>query len=154
MGPSYLKIKGFIIACTLLLPSCSTPLIETTPGTLTDTSSVTILCNASEGNQGLLDFTGPVYVHMGLITDSSLHSNEWRYVKFQWGSTEDSALATPAGKNKWSYTIPNIRKFFGVDKTEKIIKLGLLFREGNCIDTFCKVLRNADKTDMFIPISQ
>jgi hypothetical protein len=153
MSQSY-KIYGLLITCSVLLSSCSSPLIKTTPELISDTSQFTITCDANKGNKGLLNFSGPVYIHLGLITDSSIHPNEWRYVKFKWGSTEDSALATPAGKNKWTYTIPNIRKFFGVSKAEKVMRLAVLFREGNCIDTNCRVLRNEDKSDLQIPLSE
>jgi hypothetical protein len=134
------------------LNNCSSPLIKTNPETISETSEITITCNATKGNKGLLDYTGPVYVHVGLITDSSINPTFWRYVKFKWGSTEEAALAKPAGKNSWSYSIPNIRKFFEVNENEKIVKLAVLFRAGNCIDTFCRVLRNTDKSDFFIPV--
>jgi len=154
MRQTYLRITGLIVAGLFLISSCSSPLIKTNPDLISDTSQFTITCDANSGNKGLLDFTGPVYIHLGLITDSSIHPNEWRYVKFKWGSTEDSALAIPAGKNKWSYTIPNIRKFFGVKENEKVSELAILFREGNCIDTNCRSLRNEDKSDMHIPVSK
>jgi len=135
-----------------LLPGCSSPLIETDPAIVSDIGSVTITANANNGNKGLLDINEPVYVHLGLITDSSVNSNQWRYVKFKWGSTDPAALATPTGKNSWSYSISNIRDFFGVKGNEKLLSIAVLFRQGNCIDTFCRVLRNADRTDIFIPI--
>lgn len=147
-------LMSFSVTCLYLLLSCSSPLVETSPAKISDTSQFTITCDATKGNKGLLDFNGPVFVHVGLITDSSIHANEWRYVKFKWGSAEDAALATKAGKNKWSYSIPNIRKFFGVSDAEKVLKFAVLFREGNCIDTFCKVLRNEDKSDITIPVSE
>ncbi len=154
MRRQYSKLNIFFVGASLLLLGCSSPLIETRPATVTDTSAFTITCNASKGNKGLLNYDGPVFVHLGLITDSSNHSNEWRYVKFKWGSTEEAALATPESKNSWSYKIPNIRKFFQVSDNEKIMELVVLFREGNCIDTACKTLRNSDKSDIRIPVSQ
>ena len=153
MKPTLKSLLGKFMPL-LVLVGCSTPLIETTPGEVTDTSSVTITCSAEQGNKGLLDFKESVYVHVGLITDSSINSNHWRYVKFKWGTTDKAALAMPAGKNKWTYEIPNIRKFFGVVEHEKIQKLAILFREGNCYDTLCRALRNPDKSDIFIPVRQ
>lgn len=138
----------------MFLASCSAPLIEFDPENITDTSDITITCNAETGNKGLKDFKGNVYVHLGLITDSSSHHNEWRYVKFNWGSTEEAAEAKREGDNSWSYQIKNLRQFFGVPANEKIFRMGILFRQGNCIDTNCLVLRNADKSDIYIPISE
>ena len=142
-----------IVAFSFLLTNCSSPLIRTDPATVFDTSTVKITCNTEKGNKGLLGFKGPVYVHVGVVTDSSISPTEWRYVKFKWGSTEEAALATAEDDNSWSYTIPNIRKFLAVSENEKILKLAILFRAGNCIDTFCKVQRNADRSDIFIPVS-
>ena len=119
---------------------------------MTDTSDVTITCNARSGNKGLVNFEGDVYVHIGLITNKSNNQNEWRYVKFKWGSREMMAKATPDGSSQWSYSISNIRKFFGVSDDEKIISLAILFRSGACIDVHCKVLRNVDGSNMYIPI--
>jgi len=149
-----ISIKKWLpVILFLIITSCSSPLIKTNPENFSDTSSVTITCDATKGNKGLLNYTGTVYVHLGLITDSSISPNDWRYVKFNWGSEQKEALAMPAGKNRWSYSIPNIREFFEVKEKEKLLNIAILFRSGNCLDTFCKVLRNEDKTDIFIPVT-
>lgn len=142
----------FKLLILLLLSSCHSPLIKTNPAHFSDTSSITIICDATQGNKGLLGFRDPVYIHLGLITDSSVNANQWRYVKFNWGSTQKEALATFEGNNRWSYQVPSIRKFFQVKEGEKILQVAVLFRSGNCLDTFCKVQRNEDKSDMFIPV--
>ena len=154
MKQHYSKLLSFPIMAMLFSLGCSTPLVKTTPDDFSDTSDVTITCDANKGNKGLLNFQGPVYIHLGLITDSSIHPNEWRYVKFSWGSTEEAALTKPAGKNKWTYEIPNIRKFFAVPHNEKILKIAVLFRQGNCIDTLCSTLRNEDKSDILLTVNQ
>jgi len=154
MKTQYLKLFFLLTVASFLSLGCSSPLVETNPEIITDTSDVTITCNANKGNKGLLNYDGPVYVHLGLITDSSTHPNEWRYIKYKWGSTDAVALATPVSKNSWSYKIPNLRKFFDVKESEKILELAVLFRSGNCLDTFCKVLRNVDKTDIHIRVAQ
>ncbi|MDO1449695.1 hypothetical protein Q0590_25685 [Rhodocytophaga aerolata] len=147
-----LKGNIWVVTGLLLLASCKHTLLDWNPTPVTDTDDVEIVCNASEGNKGLLNYEGPVYIHVGLITSKSTHKNDWRYVKFNWGSRQREAEATPAGKNKWTYSIKNIRSFFDVAADEQIIKLAILFRSGACIDVYCKTLRNADGSDMYIPI--
>jgi hypothetical protein len=154
MQPNYLKAFVIFFTSLILFSGCTAPVIKTNPEIVTDTSDVVITCNANAGNKGLQNYTGLVYIHLGLITDRSAHPKDWRHVKFKWGSTEHAARATPVGENSWSYRIPNIRKFFEVDPEENISKLVVLFREGNCVDTLCKVLRNADESDVVIPIKQ
>ncbi|WP_168171906.1 hypothetical protein [Algoriphagus sp. A40] len=134
-----------------VLSSCG-KLVKVSPNHPSDTDNLRIRVNATKGNQGLLDYTGDVYVHLGVITSKSEHELDWRYVKFTWGSRDSAALATPVGKNNWEYSIPNIREFFGVPRDEKIYQLAVLFRSGACIDVYCKVLRNLDDSDILIPI--
>lgn len=148
-----LRLKNFLWLFTfILITGCTHDVVKTEPEAFDDKSPVTIIANANGGNKGLLNFNGPVYVHLGLITDSSINPNHWRYVKFSWGSEDELARAKPAGNNKWSYTIPNIRSFFGVPEKEQILQLAVLFRQGGCIDTFCLALRNVDRTDIFLPV--
>lgn len=142
-----------LIILGLLATSCQQPLIRTSPGQVKDTGAVTIICNAAMGNKGLLDYEGPVYVHMGLITDSSTFPNDWRYVKFKWGNTDEAALAKKVKENQWSYTIPGVRNFFAVPANEQIKEIVILFRNANCVDTFCQVLRNEDRSDIHIPVN-
>lgn len=144
--------RAFFGSLWLLVTACGQPLIETSMESVNDTDSFTITVNTAAGNKGLKDFDGPVFVHLGLITDSSVNPQQWRYVKFKWGSAQKEAAATKLGKNSWSYSVPGIRNFFGVASSEKVYKLAVLFREGNCFDTLCKTLRNEDRSDLFIPV--
>jgi hypothetical protein len=148
------RVRQYLIvsATAITAFSCSARLLETDPDILTDTSKVTITCDGSEGNAGLQNYSGEVYVHLGLITSKSEHKDDWRYVKFTWGSMQQEARAVPAGKNRWSYPIYNVRKFFGVPDDERIKSLAILFRSGACLDVYCKVLRNSDGSNLYIPV--
>ncbi|HET9433927.1 MAG TPA: alpha-amylase family glycosyl hydrolase, partial [Chitinophagaceae bacterium] len=140
-----------LLICVFLFANfCHSQLLIWTPDFPKDNDNVTITVDATKGNQGLLGFSGNVYVHTGVITNLSTGPSNWRYSKFTWGSTEAAALATAAGPNKWSYTINNIRTFFGVPAGETIQKIAILFRAGNCTD--CQAQRNADQSDMYVPV--
>ena len=142
----------FLLLCVFLFANfCRSQLLTWTPEFPKDNDNVTITVDATKGNQGLLGFSGNVYVHVGVITNLSTDPNNWRYSKFVWGSTDAAAQATPAGTNKWSYTINNIRTFFGVPAGETILKIAILFREGNCT-TNCQAQRNADGSDMYVSV--
>jgi 1,4-alpha-glucan branching enzyme len=108
--------------------------------------------DATKGNQGLLGQTPvtDVYVHIAVITNLSTSSSDWRYSKFTWATVNALAQATSLGSNKWSYTITGgLRPYFGiVNAGETIQKIAILFRNG----TATKVQRNADGSDMYIPI--
>jgi 1,4-alpha-glucan branching enzyme len=134
-----------------VLNYCYSQLLTWTPDFPKDNDNVTITMDATKGNQGLMGFAGNVYVHVGVITNLSTSPTDWKYVKFTWGSTDAAAQAAPAGTNKWSYTINNVRTFFNVPAAETILKIAILFRSGGC-SSDCVVQRNADGSDMYVPV--
>ena len=123
-------------------------LLSWAPAFAKDNDNITITMDATKGNQGLLGFSGNVYVHIGVITSASTSSSNWLYAPFTWATTPAAAQATPAGTNKWSYTINNIRNFFAVPAGETIKKIAILFRDG----PGNTVQRNSDGSDMYIPV--
>ena len=130
----------------------SAQLLSWSPQFPTDASSLTITVDASEGNKGLMGFTGPVYLHFGLITSVSKNDGDWRYVPTTWATTT-APVATSLGNNKWSFTIPNARAYFnsaagGVPSSESIYRVALLFRNADG----SKVQRNADGSNLYVPI--
>lgn len=115
------------------------------------TTPFTITMDANYGNKGLLNYTpSDVYVHIGVITNLSANSGDWKYVKTTWGTTDAAAKATSLGNNKWSFTITGgLRSYFGIsNSSENIQKIAILFRSGNGNSKQA----NADGTDMFIPV--
>src|SRR6266487_2143032 len=116
-----------------------------------DASTIVITVDATKGNQGLLNYASPmdVYVHIGLITDSSATETSWHYSKFTWGTPNPQAQATYIGNNKWTYTIiGGIRTFFNVTSGIGIKKIAILFRNGDG----SKAQRNTDGSDMYVPV--
>ena len=116
------------------------------------TTDIVITADATRGNQGLLNYTPvtDVFVHIGVITNLSANSADWKYVKFTWGTTDIQAQCISAGNNLWQYAITGtLRSFFGItNAAEHIQKIAILFRNGNG----SKKLANADGSDMFIPV--
>ena len=141
------------IICLLSVHFLHSQLLTWTPAFPKDNDNITITVDAAKGNQGLLGFSGDVYVHIGLITSASSNPGDWEHVPFSWPGAPVTGQAIPAGTNKWSYTINNIRNFFGVTNAGETIKaIAILFRDeaGN------KVQRNADVTidngNMYVPV--
>ena len=127
-------------------------LLSWTPEFPIDNSTLIFTVDCNKGNQGLLNFeagnSNNVYVHIGLITSSSTSPNDWRYVKFTWGTPDPAAHATPLGSNKYQYTITDIRSFFSVPAGETIKKVCVIFR--NATGSLKQV--NSDVSDMYIPV--
>jgi glycosidase len=115
--------------------------------------SVVITTNAIFGNQGLLNYTPTtdVYVHIGVITNLSTSSSDWRYVIFpNFSIPYSAAQCTYLGNNNWKYTIKGgLRGYFGITNPgETIKKIAILFRNG----AGTVVQRNRDGSDMFVPV--
>lgn len=139
------------VCMAVLFSAAKSQLLSWTPQFPNDNSSVTITVDATKGNQGLMGFTGPVYMHIGLITSASTVPGDWKYVFTTWGSTT-APQATSLGNNKWSFTVNNPRTYFnapaGVPAGEAIYKIAILFRSGDG----SKVQKNTDGSDMYVPI--
>mgnify|MGYP001111318571 FL=1 len=134
-------------------------LLTWTPAFPKDNDNITIVLDATKGNQGLNNYSNPnnIYVHIGVTTNLSNNGGQqWLYVNgstgASWGSATPALKATSLGNNKYQYTITNIRSFFGVPAGETIQKIGILFRDANANPDLVKKAANADGSDMFIPI--
>jgi pullulanase/glycogen debranching enzyme len=107
---------------------------------------VTIFYDATAGN-GALAGVGPVYAHMGLITDKSQTPNDWKYVVTTWAVANAASAMTQEAPNLWKKTI-NIASFFQVPPGEQVLKLAFVFRNANG----SIVGRAADGSDMFYDV--
>ena len=129
-------------------------LLSWTPEFPLDNSTMTFTVDCTKGNQGLLNYEGGasnnVYVHVGVITNLSTGAGDWKYTRFAWGVADPLAHATSLGANKYSYTITNIRTFFGVPAGETIRKVCVIFRNAAGNSSIKQV--NSDNSDMYIPV--
>lgn len=140
--------KIIIIICIILcFKGAYAQLLSWSPQFPNDNSVITVTVDGTKGNQALSGYAGTVYMHLGVITNLSTSNTDWKHVTTTWGSTT-APVATPAGTNKWSFTITNPRTYFGVPVGETIFKVALLFRDaaGNIVQ------KNADGSDMYLPV--
>ena len=142
-------MKKISIIITFLLTSVfvNAQLLTYTPQFPTDASGLVITMDATKGNQGLMGYTGSVYMHLGVITNLSTGPTNWKYVTTTWGST--SGISTiNIGNNKFLLSLTNPRSYFKVPAGETILKIVMLFRNASG----SLVQRNADGSDMYVPI--
>ena len=141
-----------LLLALLIGPAAFSQLLVTSPDFPADTGTVTITVDCAKGNQGLFNYTGisDVYIHTGVITDQSTSQTDWKYVKFNQNFNQPNAAlaATYLGNNKYSFTIPGIRAWYGVPGGEKILRVAILFRNGNG----SQVQRNTDASDMYVQV--
>lgn len=148
-----MKIACLFTGLLVLLHTARAQELTVNPAFPLDSSTVSIILDCAKGNQGLLNYsnTADVYVHTGVITNLSANQTDWRYVKFNqnFNQPNPALSATYLGNNKYSFTIPNIRNYYGVPLGEKILRIAILFRNG--VGT--EVQRNSDGSDMYVQIS-
>lgn len=151
-------MKRLLLLSTAFFYGLTTPaqLLNWSPAFPTETNaaqSLVITVDATKGNQGLLNYTptADVYVHTGVITNLSTAPNDWRYVKFNqnFNVPNPQLQATYIGNNKWQFTITgSLKTYYGVPAGETILKIAILFRNGNGT----KKQANSDGTDMYVPV--
>ena len=141
-----------LTGCFVIMQSLAAQLLTWTPDFPKDNDNISITVDATKGNQGLQNYNPvtDVYVHTGVITNLSTSATNWRYVKFNQNFNTPNPLlqAISLGNNKWKFDITNIRAYYGVPAGETILKIAILFRNGNGQ----VVQRNANTDDMYVPV--
>lgn len=92
---------------------------------------VTISFYADRGSRGLAGFTGDVYVHTGVITSRSTGPSDWRYVKTNWGQNTAETKLSRVSTNLYTFTISDIRSYYGVPDSEDVMRLAMVFRSAD-----------------------
>ncbi len=124
MRKFYLVITLFFVGLTL-----SAQVVTTTPALPKATDEITIKFYADRGSGGLADYSGDVYAHIGVITEESTSSSDWKYVKAEWNENTDACKLTRESANVYTLVLTgDLYSFFGCPTTEKIEKIALVFR--------------------------
>ena len=123
--------------------------------------NVTITFHADQGSMGLNNYTGDVYIHTGVILQGL---TGWQNVVTTWASTNPAWKMTAIGNNTYTYTITDIRSFYGVTSGQVIDSLAMVFRDatGNLTgkatggaDIFVKVIQQGAISASFtVPSTQ
>ncbi len=106
--------------------------VVTNPSMVTEGSAISLTFYANEGTMGLLNFTGDIYAHTGVITNQSTSDSDWRYTIADWAENLPKAKLIRSGTNTYQLMIsPDIRTFYNVPETETIEKLAFVFRSAD-----------------------
>jgi len=123
-------IRLYTIFASILISSfAAAQVVVTNPALPIDNQQLTITFDATQGNKGLVGFTGDVYAYTGVITDKSTSNSNWLYVKeASWTDNPASCKMTRIDANHYSLSLtPSIREFYGVPAGEKIKKMAFVF---------------------------
>ncbi|HED36716.1 MAG TPA: hypothetical protein ENI76_00485, partial [Ignavibacteria bacterium] len=152
-----MKIKFILIIFLAFYQIGISQVLSSSPQFPADTDTITITYDATKGNKALVGYTGNVYAHTGVITNSSTSPSDWRHVKGDpnsWGNNSKEPKMTRIGTNLYQIIIANPRKYYGVPNTETILDLAFVFRSASKVGSDYIVGRNADGSDIFLKIYQ
>ncbi len=144
------RFTGLLLV--LLAWTAQAQVVTTQPVFFTENTSVTITFDASQGNAGLNNFSGDVYIWTGTVTNLSASNTTWRNVRSpSFGQPDPAALMTRDANNPNLYRITfTPRTFYPVPANETILRLGMIFKNGSG----SVVGRAADGGDIFIDVYQ
>lgn len=118
-------------------------IVTTTPAPLQENSTGIVLtyhADASEGNKALagLPESKYVYAHIGVLTNKSVTSGDWKYVVTPWPEADGSNATMAntdknhmvyAGPNTYTLSIGSIRDYFGItDPSETVRAIAMVPR--------------------------
>ena len=123
-------------------------IVTTIPTIITDdyTGTIEVVFDATKGTAGLKDFTGNVYAHTGVFTETS--PSTWAHAPV-WGDNAAKYKLTSLGANKWKLLItPNMAGYYGLNAGEKVTKLCFVFRS----EDKTKEGKDTGGADIFVPL--
>lgn len=142
-------MKIFISLSLFVLSTlASAQVVSISPIFATQNDTVAIIFDAGEGNMDLLGANTSVYAHTGVVLDGPNSSN-WQNVQGNWGTDDSKVKMTSIGNNRY-YMKFHIPVFYGIASSDVVYRLAFVFRnvDGSLVG------RNADGSDIFIPIFQ
>ncbi len=149
-----MKIKHLLTLLFLFAQFSFAQLITWSPDFPTESDSVTIIFDATQGNGGLANYTGDVYAHTGVITNLSTSNSDWKYVKTEWGVNTPETKLTRIGTNLYQFKIkPSVRSFYGIPQGEQVLQVAFVFRSGVQVGGSWLEGKTASGGDIFLPIS-
>gem|GEM_PF-173882 len=131
--------------------------VSSSPAFPSRSNSITIVFDATKGNQALLGHSGDVYIHTGLITDQSNPDNppdpvgnpgDWKFIKTAFGQNTSATKMTRLETNLYSITISDVDAYYGSASANEILKLAMIFRSGDS----GKIAKTENGEDFFIEL--
>lgn len=131
--------------------------VNTTPEFPTESGSVTIIYDASQGTSSLQS-AEKVYMHAGVVTTGP-NGTTWNHVVGNWGQDDGiGQMQKVEGSNTlWQITLTP-REYFNVPEGETVYRIGMVFREGGPCgasgQASCKEGKSPSNGDIFVTIYQ
>ncbi len=145
----------FLLFISINFTSAQDSPITVSPLFPSENDLVEVVFDATKGNAGLAGYTGDVYAHTGVLTDSSTGPSNWRYVKTDWGQNTPETKLERIGADLYRfYLTPAVREYYEVPLNEQIEKLTFVFRSGVQVSNNWLEGKTATGGDIFYDVYQ
>jgi 1,4-alpha-glucan branching enzyme len=120
-------MKRILLFTLLFITASVFAQVTSIPEFATENDSIIIRFDATQGGKGLMNYTGVVYAHTGVITN--LSNSQWAYVIGSWGNNTVQPALTRLGPNLYELKIGYPRSFYKItNQNERILRLAFVFR--------------------------
>jgi glycosidase len=103
-------------------------MITTDPAVVTTGKVIKIYYDSSKDPGELHNYSGDLYAHTGVMIEGL---STWQHVIGAWGNNSAQPKLSKVGQNPYLYELvitPDIKAFYGVSASEKVLKIALVFR--------------------------
>ena len=141
-----MQIKILLTALILSIwLNLSAQVVTTMPSFATEKDSITIIFDATKGDQGLKGYTGNVYAHTGV----TINGKRWQNVIGNWGDDYAQPKLIKVATDLYHLVIGKPHDFYNVNQSTKITELSFVFRgSGSSAPTG----RDFGGADIFVPL--
>lgn len=118
--------KIAFLLCVLTTAAFAQNPVYSDPAFPTENDSIVVYFDATKGNQALMNYSGTLYAHTGLIIEGS---DKWEYVWTSWPSTNvDKNKLIKISDNLYKLLIGYPHEYYSCPETVKILQLAFVFR--------------------------
>ncbi|RZK96873.1 MAG: hypothetical protein EOO62_28490 [Hymenobacter sp.] len=125
------------------------------PVFFTDTTPITLTFDATQGNAGLANYTGDVYIYTGVITNLSTSPSDWKHVlnpnSNGYSNPIPAEKMTSIGNHKYTISFTPRTFYPGLASSSEVVqRLAMVFRGA----TGTPEGKGVGNTDIFVNLSQ
>lgn len=142
------QMRIILLLLLLLITQWIEAQVSSIPLTFNVDDTITIRFDATLGDQGLLNFTGDVYMHTGVINTQSADPRDWKNIVANWGTADTTVLMDSVAPNLYEKRL-HVRSFYNIPSSDTVLQLAFVMRNVNG----SRSARAANGSDMYIPLS-
>ncbi|MBN2520225.1 MAG: T9SS type A sorting domain-containing protein [Bacteroidales bacterium] len=119
-------------ALLFIVSNLNSQQVTTDPEFPSTSGSIMVIFNSHAGDAPLANYSGDIYAHTGVMTDESVNTHDWKYVKTNWGFNSPETKLTKINDSIYELSIsPDIFTYYGITGDVKVVQLAFVFRSAD-----------------------